>query len=104
MMKYVIYQLKNFGETEYAFRSWDYAEQNGFGIQDYEVVYEGEISEEDSLDALFIIFNAKRPADFRGHSLSVSDVVSLTKDGDTKVHYYYCDSIGWEDITEKMNH
>ncbi len=56
----------------------------------YDQVYEME--ENHSLEDLFYIFNMQRPEDFKGHSLSVSDVVDI--DG----HTFYCDMIGWKVI------
>jgi hypothetical protein len=95
-MKYKIKQLKDLRKSEYAFMWWEMAKDK-FNIDDYEVVYEGEIEgthPEVVLDRLFEIFNIKHPEDYRGHSLSVSDVVEL--DGVD----YYCDSIGWVNLSE----
>ena len=41
-----------------------------------------------------------RPDDFKGHSLSMSDIVALIDDKGTR--WYYCDWIGWKDITDYM--
>ena len=67
----------------------------------YKKVYEGEVEEKEdlikTLDHLFTKFNIAHPDDFRGHSLSVSDVVEL--DG----VWYFCDSYGWINVeTEKL--
>ena len=63
----------------------------------YDEVYGGEIEDKENifttLERLFYIFNMEHPSDFRGHSLSVSDVVYL--DG----KYYYCDSFGYKELT-----
>ena len=45
-----------------------------------------------ALEELFKIFNIKIPEDFKGHSLSVSDIVEI--DGKN----YYCDFVGWEEL------
>ena len=92
-MNYKIKQLKNIRDCDYAFEWWDWAKDQ-FSLNDYEVVYEGELNPNNNkpeavLDTLFEIFNISRPEDFKGHSLSVSDVVEL--DGVN----YYCDSVGW---------
>lgn len=48
-----------------------------------------------ALEAIYGLFNdPDRPDDFHGHSLSVSDVVTI--DG----YAYYCDHIGWQDLTQ----
>ena len=52
--------------------------------------------EKDTLDGIYERFNIQRPADFTGHSLSVSDVVVLN-DGST-VKAYYVDSIGFAEL------
>lgn len=97
-MKYVIKQLFDLRNSEYAFMPWRIAEHL-FDINDYVVVYEGDIELEDPkqrvhpenyLEHLFYIFNVDHPKDFKGHSLSVGDVVEL--DG----RNYYCDSAGWK--------
>lgn len=97
-MEYKIYQLKNTRDTFYGFMGWDVAERNGFNINDYKEVYHGE--GEYTLDKLFEKFNLYHPDDFTGHSLSVSDVVAIKKSCDDCWKWYYCDSFGWEDVTE----
>jgi len=42
------------------------------------------------------VFNLSRPQDFEGHSLSVSDVIALKRNGEVSVHYV--DSIGFKDL------
>ena len=101
--KYVIYQLKNMRNTAYGFMSWKFAAKNGFSIRDYEKVYDGEKDGTISLESMFAIFNTERPADFKGHSLSMSDIVAVKSDEDKDWHYHYCDSFGWADITETVN-
>ena len=97
IFKYEIWQISHTRDVDYAFMRWSYAEDNGFDFDDYSFVYEGEIegdSVEWALEKLFTKFNLHHPADFRGHSLSVSDIIKL----DDK--FYYCDSFGFEDITD----
>ena len=100
-MKFKIYQLRDMRETDYGFMGWDFAKDHGFKISDYDEVYAGERKPSGILENLFEEFNINRPDDFKGHSLSVSDVVAVKDDG--KWYYYYCDSFGWEDITEVVN-
>ena len=101
-MEFKIFQLKNTRETEYGFMWWEFAKEHGFKMDDYEEVYSSEREyRRNFLDILFEEFNINRPEDFRGHSLSVSDVVAV-KRMDKKWHYYYCDSFGWEDITDRI--
>ena len=48
----------------------------------------------DKLEAVFVKFNLDRPEDFKGHSLSVSDVVVM----DNKA--YYVDTVGFQQLKE----
>lgn len=99
-MKYEIWQLKNECHRDYGFMDYDWACKHGFKLSDYEKVYEGEIDAsltcQATAERLFEKFNIARPDDFKGHSLSVSDIVVL---GDNKVKLY-CDSIGFTLIKE----
>jgi len=97
MKKIKVLQIKNFETCNYVFRSYDEALNHGFNPKDYEVVYECEREDNYLLDDCFYEFNMKRPEDFTGHSLSVSDIVCL--DG----KYHYCDDCGWKEIDEKTS-
>ena len=70
--------------------------------ENYEAVYAHgiRISEDvtQTLENLYYIFNQARPEDFKEHSLSVSDIVALKRDG--VVSYYYCDSVGFREISD----
>ena len=55
--------------------------------------YSGYIDEEDGLEYIFYKFNCEHPEDFKGHSLSVSDIVKLGDD------YFYCQSLGWKNVS-----
>lgn len=101
-VQYKILQLRSIRNTDYAFCGWDEAESE-FNIQDYKEVYSGEIPQKNCLDELFYKFNMDFPADFTGHSLSVSDVVAIKTERNDYWYWYYCDSFGWEEITEKVN-
>ena len=93
-MKYKIKQITKI--NDYRFMDYDFAMKNGFNLNDYETTYEGEIESDKTptaiLEDLFYVFNMERPEDFRGHSLSTSDVVEL--DGVN----YYCDWVGWKKL------
>jgi hypothetical protein len=97
VMKYNLLQIKDVENCSYVFSSFNFAQQKGLSLQDYEVVYEGETkgsSVEYTLEKLFDIFNTFRPRDFKGRSMSVSDIVKL------EGVYYYCDHVGFKKITE----
>lgn len=96
-MKYKLLQIKDVENCSYVFSSFNFAQQKGLSLTDYEVVYEGTIEDysiEYTLEKLFEIFNMYHPEDFEGRSMSVSDVVEL------EGVYYYCDHIGFKKITK----
>ena len=93
-MKYKIKQIKDVENCEYSFKYYDQCKDK-IDLKDYEVVYEGELDYlgmPDALEELFKIFNIKRPKDFKGRSMSISDIVEV--DGKN----YYCDDIGWKEL------
>lgn len=49
------------------------------------------------MENLFEMFNLRKPEDFHGRSLSVSDVVEIVRKNQTR--RYYCDRFGWMEIT-----
>ena len=51
-----------------------------------------------TLEDIYCTFNVDHPADFKGHSLSVSDVVVLHQNGQDTAHY--CDSVGFQQVPE----
>ena len=99
--RFGIYQLKGTDETrDFRYMAMDYLEMKGIPVskENYELVYTGELKEGMSLDDIFTKFNIDHPADFTGHSLSVSDVVVLHQDGENTSHYV--DSVGYREIPE----
>lgn len=97
---FTIYQLKDDVPVDYHFRSLDRLQENGLAVDpaNYEKVYEAALTPGMSLERIFEKFNFDRPEDFKGHSLSVSDVVVLHQNGRDTAHY--TDSIGFVDITK----
>ena len=94
-----IYQIKDDSPGEnYAFMNMSFIESHGMQIkkEDYKLVYAGELFGNMSLDDIFERFNIDRPEDFRGHSLSVSDIVVLN-DGEN-VTAHFVDSISFEQL------
>lgn len=98
-MSYEIWQLKDTPENKALLFS-DYAYASLFRLNEsrYNKVYEARVSEDDnSLGSIYYKFNVNHPADFKGHSLSVSDVVVL--DDGAKKTAYYVDRIGFREIS-----
>ena len=87
-------------EHDYRFMNLDFVKRHGMEVNraDYELIYVAPLTEKDTLDGIYERFNIQRPADFTGHSLSISDVVVLN-DGST-VKAYYVDSIGFAELPE----
>jgi len=99
--RFGIYQLKDTEETrDIHFMNMDYLERKSIPVsrENYTLVYVGELKEGISLEDIYTKFNIDHPADFTGHSLSVSDVVVLHQDGENTSHYV--DSIGYREIPE----
>lgn len=66
--------------------------------QNYDLVYTAPLDGKTTLEDIYRTFNLDRPADFTGHSLSVSDVVVLTRSGKEEAHYF--DSLGFTPVPE----
>ena len=64
----------------------------------YDLIYSAPLAPGTSLEAIFTRFNIDHPKDFKGHSLSVSDVVVLHQNGQDTAHYV--DSIGYRQTPE----
>lgn len=96
-----IYQLKRDDATrEYRFAPHDRLTAAGLTVdpQNYDLVYSAPLTPEMSLGDIWRIFNLDHPEDFKGHSLSVSDVVVIHREGQDAAHYV--DSYGYKDVPE----
>ncbi len=97
--KYLIYQMKDGGELHsYRFVSFEELKKNDLKIDvnNYEFVYSDDLKENDTLDTIYNEFNTARPDNFRGHSLSISDVVVIEKDNE--ISSYYVDRTGFKEL------
>lgn len=96
-----IYQLKGGDETrDFRFEPYDRLHTAGLAVEaaNYELTYTAPLESGMNLEGIFEQFNLDRPADFTGHSLSVSDVVVLHQDGQDTAHYV--DSFGYTNVPE----
>lgn len=100
---YAILQLRRVPETRYErFASMKELAQRGMEpeIDHYEVVYTAPLlpfkDRNTLLEGMYEKFNIARPEDFRGHSLSVSDIVALNQGGVVSCHYV--DTIGFQEL------
>ena len=96
-----IYQLKRGDETrDLRFEPYDRLQAAGHAVDraNYELIYTAPLAPDTSLEDIYTRFNIDHPADFKGHSLSVSDIVVLHRDGRDAAHYV--DSIGYREVPE----
>lgn len=96
-----IYQIKSGDETrDYRFEPYDRLQATGRSVDraNYDLVYTAPLDGKTTLEDIYRTFNIDHPADFKGHSLSVSDVVVLHQGGKDTAHY--CDSFGFQQVPE----
>jgi hypothetical protein len=92
-----IWQLKTDSDLELRFRGYDEV-LNVSGEpskNNYDVVFDGEL-ETNNLESIYTKFNIDHPSDFKGHSLSISDVVELYDESSSEFHYV--DQFGFKSI------
>ena len=96
-----IYQIKGGDETrDLRFEPYDRLIASGHrvDVKNYALVYSAPLTPGTSLEDIYTRFNIDHPKDFKGHSLSVSDVVVLHQNGQDTAHYV--DSFGYKDVPE----
>ena len=96
-----IYQIKGGDETRnLRFEPYDRLTATGHRVdpKNYALVYSAELTPGTSLEDIYTRFNIDHPKDFKGHSLSVSDVVVLHQNGQDTAHYV--DSFGYKEVPE----
>ena len=113
--KYGIYQLKHNPELNHlrfegteSLKRMGITKDNFDAIkpENYELIYVGELSElqeqteGETLEAIYEKFNIDHPEDYRGHSLSVSDIVVLHQNGENSAHFV--DSFGFTGLPDFM--
>ena len=100
---FLIYQIRRGGELDaYRFMNYDYLQSKDVTPErgGYDAIYTGGLADygdnKTNLDMIYQRFNVDHPADFKGHSLSVSDIVALKQNGVVSCHYV--DSIGFREL------
>ena len=96
-----IFQIKGGDETRgLRFEPYDRLTATGHRVdpKNYALVYSAELTPGTSLEDIYTRFNIDHPKDFKGHSLSVSDVVVLHQNGQDTAHYV--DSFGYKEVPE----
>lgn len=94
-----IFQInRNRDKNKNKFMAYDWIKDK-FDFSIYDEVWSGEIPNKyKTLDGIFEMFNLEHPKDFKGHSLSMSDIVQVTKTEIEEEGFYYCDSFGWKKL------
>lgn len=98
---FTIYQLKRGDETrDFRFEPYDRLQAAGLAVDpaNYAHIYTAPLENGMTLEGIFERFNIDHPKDFKGHSLSVSDVVVLHQNGQDTAHYV--DSFGYKQVPE----
>ena len=102
---YLVMQLHQDADPALRFAAMRYLNKQNIApsIENYEILYRGNLPEgkrsvpqAELLEQLYQKFSCARPTDYHGHSLSVSDVIALKRNGEVSVHYV--DSIGFKDL------
>lgn len=100
--EYKIYQLKNDTEN-HAIRFEGFTDAECYGEaakpENYELVYSGSLDDfkdSNKLETIYTKFNLDRPEDFKGHSLSVSDIIVLNNEAN------YVDTYGFVDVSDRF--
>jgi hypothetical protein len=95
-----IYQLKKDLTREYGFESIENLEKRGLKVHsdNYEFIYSNILEKGIELEDIYRTFNINIPPDFKGHSLSVSDILVINT-GDNRFAYYV-DSFGFKEVPE----
>ena len=99
-----IYQIRDGSAGEsYEFMNMNFIESHGLQIrkEDYDLVYTADLLGNTSLDDIYEQFNINHPEDFRGHSMSVSDVVVLNDNGHVTAHFV--DSMSFSELDSFLN-
>ena len=102
-MKIKIYQINQAKDKKHA-KFQGLKDLRKFGIDGvhpeiYDEVFSGKVDCK-TLEDIYRLFNTDHPPGHRGHSLSVSDIVQITENNNNYLHgFFYCDSIGFENIS-----
>lgn len=100
-MKIKIYQINMDRDNgSYSFTNYENTiRRTGGGIRSsiYDCVFDGEVDCK-GLEEVYEKFNIDSPPGFKGHSLSVSDIVEIAESDSVEKGYYFCDSIGFKKI------
>lgn len=99
--RYAIYHVdEDTPGKQHLFMNMAMVKEDGITIDaaNYKCVYSGRLHENEKLDDLYAIFNDNPPADYKAHSMSVSDVIITNREGNMQA--YYVDRFGFAELPE----
>ena len=99
--RYAIYHVdEDTPGKQHLFMNMAMVKEDGITIDaaNYKCVYSGRLHENEKLDDLYAMFNDNPPADYKAHSMSVSDVIITNRGGDMQA--YYVDRFGFAELPE----
>ena len=99
--RYAIYHVdEGTPGKQHLFMNMAMVKEDGITIDaaNYKCVYSGRLHENEKLDDLYAVFNDNPPADYKAHSMSVSDVIITNRGGDMQA--YYVDRFGYEELPD----
>ena len=99
--RYAIYHVdEDTPGKQYLFMNMAMVKEDGITIdaENYKCVYSGRLHENEKLDDLYAVFNDNPPADYKAHSMSVSDVIITNRGGD--IQAYYVDRFGFAELPD----
>lgn len=97
--RYAIYHVdEGTPGKQHLFMNMAMVKEDGITIDaaNYKCVYSGRLHENEKLDDLYAVFNDNPPADYKAHSMSVSDVIITNRGGDMQA--YYVDRFGFAEL------
>lgn len=99
--RYAIYHVdEDTPGKQHLFMNMAMVKEDGITIDaaNYKCVYSGRLHENEKLDDLYAVFNDNPPADYKAHSMSVSDVIITNHGGDMQA--YYVDRFGFAELPD----
>ena len=101
---FAIYQVRRDDPHNVRFMNLEWLQSHNLTVDrnNYDLIYTAPLDSSGSmmeqLEKLYEKFNLRKPVDFHGRSMSVSDIVVMKQNGN--VSCYYCDSIGFTEVPE----
>ena len=99
--RYAIYHVdEDTPGKQHLFMNMAMVKEDGITIDaaNYKCVYSGRLHENEKLDDLYAVFNDNPPADYKAHSMSVSDVIITNREGNMQA--YYVDRFGFAELPD----